>query len=199
MLLLGLTGNIAAGKSSVAQAFAARGAIVIDSDIAARDAVAPGTPALRQIVDHFGADMLHADGTLDRPKLGARVFANTTERLALEAIVHPAVEAARQNAVHNARRAGHRVLVCDIPLLFEARLAFQFARIVLVDAPTAARVERLVQHRGMNEDAARARVASQLPAPLKRGRADLVIDNDGDLQTLASHVERAWDRVGRWA
>jgi dephospho-CoA kinase len=198
MLLVGLTGNIAAGKSSVAQAWAARGAALIDSDQAARDAVAPGTPALREIVARFGGHLLRSDGTLDRTQLGARVFANADERQALERIVHPAVEAARQAAVRAARRDGERVLLCDIPLLFEARLAFQFPRIVLVDAPASTRIARLTQHRSMSQAAAQERVASQLPAALKRSRVDIVIDNDGDLPTLASRVTAAWEQIERW-
>ena len=174
-LLIGLTGNIAAGKSTVSAALVARGAALIDSDVAARDAVAPGTPALAGIVARFGTDILRADGSLDRAKLGARVFADATERQALEAIVHPAVEAVRRSAVAQARNDGHQVTICDIPLLFEARLAWQFPRIILVDAPAEARVARLVHDRGMAQAAARARVQAQLPAPLKRPRADLVI------------------------
>jgi dephospho-CoA kinase len=199
MLLIGLTGNIAAGKSTVAAALVARGAALIDSDVAARDAVAPGTPALARIVARFGADMLRADGSLDRAKLGARVFADATERQALEAIVHPAVEAVRQSAVAKARNDGHPVTICDIPLLFEARLAWQFPRIILVDAPAAARVARLVHDRGMAQAAALARVQAQLPAPLKRPRADLIIDNDCELSALHDQIDRAWTRIMRWA
>jgi dephospho-CoA kinase len=199
MLLVGLTGNIAAGKSTVAQAFANAGAVIVDSDSAARDAVAPGTPALAQIIERFGSDMLKQDGSLDRARLGAHVFSRPDERRTLEQIVHPAVEAARQRAVRAERARGTPVVVCDIPLLFEAKLAFQFPRIVLVDAPADTRVARLVVHRQMAPDAARARVASQLPAALKRGRADLVLDNDADLPTLTRRIASAWARIERWA
>ncbi len=199
MLLIGLTGNIAAGKSTLAHAFAERGALVIDSDLAAREAVAPGTPGLRAIIATFGSGMLTADGSLDRARLGRRVFDDVAARRVLESIVHPAVEASRQRAVRDARAAGRPVVVCDIPLLFEAHLAWQFPRIILVDAPCSIRISRLVHDRGMSQGDAAARIASQMPATLKRPRADLVVDNDGDRATLAGRIVTAWDRVRRWS
>ncbi|MDZ7630869.1 MAG: dephospho-CoA kinase [Gemmatimonadaceae bacterium] len=199
MLLVALTGNIAAGKSTVAAALVARGATLVDSDVAARDAVAPGTPAIAAIAARFGRDILLPDGTLDRAKLGATVFSDSAARHALEAIVHPAVEAARQAAVHSARERGQRIVVCDIPLLFEARLAWQFPRIILVDAPVASRVARLMHDRGMAEAAAVGRVQAQLPASLKRPRADVVIDNDADLTALHGRIAATWARLEAWA
>lgn len=199
MLLVALTGNIAAGKSTVARVFMSRGAALIDSDTAARDAVAPGTAALGAIVTHFGADMLTADGSLNRARLGTRVFANAADRAALEAIVHPAVESARQTAVADAQRSGCVIAICDIPLLFEARLAWHFPRILLVDAAVPVRIARLVHDRGLLPDAAAARVAAQLPAPLKRPRVDLVIDNDGGLDALQFQIDSAWNCLQQWA
>jgi len=198
MLLVGLTGNIAAGKSAAAAAFAVRGAVVIDSDIAARQAVAPGTPALDAIIRHFGLSIRQPDGSLDRAALGAIVFRDPTARRALERIVHPAVETVRQQAVHRARVEGRAVVICDIPLLFEARLAWQFPRIVLVDAPADVRIARMVRDRDMTHADATARVRSQLPASLKRGRADIVIENDGDRTTLQGRLDDAWSELGRW-
>lgn len=198
MLLVGLTGNIAAGKSTVAAAFADRGATVIDSDLAAREAVAPDSPALAAIAAHFGPEYLLADGTLDRGRMGALVFGDPTARLALEAIVHPAVESARQRAVAAARASGSPITVCDIPLLFEARLAWQFPRIILVDAPVPDRIARLMQYRDMSEAAAEARVHSQLPAALKRPRADLIVENDGDLARLHAQIDSGWQRLRAW-
>lgn len=199
MLIVGLTGNIASGKSTVAAALVSRGATLIDSDVASRAAVAPGTPALAAITRRFGGDILQADGTLDRARLGQRVFADVEARHALEQIVHPAVEAARQTALRSARQRGDQIVICDIPLLFEARLAFQFARIVLVDAPPAMRVARLMHHRGMSEADAESRVRAQLSATVKRGRADVVIDNDGDLDGLMAQIARTWSRLQEWA
>ncbi len=198
MLIVGLTGNIASGKSTVAAALVSRGATLIDSDVAARAAVAPGTPALAAITRRFGVDLLQADGTLDRARLGHRVFADVAARHALEQIVHPAVEAARQTALRFARQRGDQIVICDIPLLFEARLAFQFARIVLVDAPPAMRVARLMYHRGMSQADAESRVRAQLSATVKHGRADVVIVNDGDLDGLMAQIARTWSRLQEW-
>ncbi len=199
MLLVALTGNIAAGKSSVASQLVSRGATLVDSDMAARQAVAPGTPALAAIIERFGAGMLQRDGSLDRGLLGRLVFGDAAARQALEAIVHPAVEATRVAAVGAARAAGARIVVCDIPLLFEARLAWQFPRILLVDAPASVRVARLVEHRAMSTDDAAARVNAQLSASLKTPRADVILGNDGSPAELASAVDRAWARLVAWA
>ena len=199
MLLVGLTGNIAAGKSTVANAFAAAGATLIDSDTAARDAVAPGTPALAAIVHHFGASMLREDGTLDRTAMGALVFRDAEARHALERIVHPAVEATRRAAVTAAVREGASIVICDVPLLFEVRLAWQFARIVLVDAPAAMRVTRLVRDRRMSMHDAALRVSAQMPPSLKRGRVDIVIENGGTRAALEAQIDTAWQRLTAWA
>jgi dephospho-CoA kinase len=192
MLLVGLTGNIASGKTTVARHLASLGAVVLDSDTAARDAVAPGTPALAAIASRFGAGMLQADGSLDRARMGAHVFGNPDERHALEAIIHPAVEAGRVSAIARARGAGARVVVCDIPLLFEVRLAWQFPRIILVDAPEPERLARLVRDRAMTPELAAARIRSQMPAALKRGRADVVLMNDGSRESLHARLEATW-------
>ena len=199
MLLVALTGNIASGKSSVAAALVRRGATLVDSDAAAREAVAPTTPALAAIVRQFGATMLLADGTLDRARMGRLVFGDSAARQVLEGIVHPAVEAARLAAVSRAAGAGARIVVCDIPLLFEARLAWHFPRIVLVDAPEPVRIARLIEHRALSPGDAAARVQAQLSAALKRPRADLLLLNDGTPAELESSVERAWARVRTWA
>jgi dephospho-CoA kinase len=199
MLTVGLTGNIAAGKSTVARGFQARGAVLIDSDQAARDAVRPGTAALTAISAHFGAAVLQPDGTLDRARLGALVFADPSQRATLEAIIHPAVEGMRQARLREARQTGAAIVICDIPLLFEARLAWQFSRIVLVDAPVATRVERLMRDRDMPEATARDRIRAQLPAALKRPRSDLVIANTGDLAALDAQVLQVWTRLEHWA
>ena len=199
MLIVALTGNIASGKTTVAAALAARGAALIDSDAAARAAVAPDSAALAAIVTHFGQDMLLADGTLDRVALGRHVFANADARRALESIVHPAVEEVRSVAIAQARETGTAIVVCDIPLLFEARLAWQFAHIVLVDAPAPIRISRLVRDRGMRTEDADARVRAQMPATLKRPRADIVIDNTTDRNSLVAQADGVWRRLCGWA
>ena len=199
MLIVGLTGNIASGKSTVAAELSARGATIVDSDSAARAAVAPGTAALGAIVTHFGREMLLADGTLDRAALGRLIFADRDARRALERIVHPAVEAARLDAIAAARSLDAAMVVCDIPLLFEAHLAWQFARIVLVDAPAELRVARMVRNRGMRADDADARVRAQMAAALKRPRSDVIVDNAGDRAALMVRVDVVWDRLRVWA
>ena len=199
MLLVALTGNIASGKSTAAAEFVARGAALVDSDVAARDAVASGTPALAAIVRRFGAGMLRLDGTLDRPQLGRLVFSDAAARHDLEAIIHPAVEAARVAAVEVARASGARVVICDIPLLFEARLAWHFPRIVLVDAPEPVRIARLVRDRGLTPADAAARVHAQLGGALKRPRADVLLTNDQTPADLVAQIDGAWTRIMAWA
>lgn len=198
MLLVGLTGNIAAGKSTVAEYFRQHGVPLVDSDVAARAAVAPGTPALVSITARFGRGILAPDGTLDRAALGRIVFGDVAARRDLEAIVHPAVEAARVAALDESRRGGAVMAVCDIPLLFEARLAWQFPRVILVDAAEATRIARLVHDRGMPVADAAARVRAQMPSALKRPRADLVLDNDGSRDALLQQLGAQWARITQW-
>jgi dephospho-CoA kinase len=197
MLLVGLTGNIASGKSTVARRFAELGATVIDADVLARQAVATGTPAYRAIVDRWGGDVLAADGSLDRASLRQRVFAETEELDALNAIVHPEVARLRDELVEEARARGDTIVVCDIPLLFERKLADEFDRIVLVDAPRPMRLERLVRDRGLDATEAMNMIAAQMPAELKRARADYIIDNTGSLDELARRADLVWQKLER--
>ena len=195
MLLVGLTGNIASGKSTVAQMLRERGAVVIDADVLAREAVAPGSDGLAAIRDRWGARVLAPDGSLDRAALRAIVFADDREREALNAIVHPEVERRRAAAVEAARARGDRIVVCDIPLLYEKGLEGQFDVVVLVDAPEALRFARVVALRGVGNAEARAMLRAQMPAAPKRQRAAIVIDNAGSLEQLAAAVDGAWSRL----
>ncbi|MCL4214193.1 MAG: dephospho-CoA kinase [Gemmatimonadales bacterium] len=188
MLIVGLTGNIAAGKSMVAQRLAALGATVIDADHLAREAVRPGTRALRRIVDRWGVGVLMPDGTLDRTALREIVFADDVERAALDAIVHPEVALLREEEVAAARARGDRLVVCDIPLLFEVGLEGEMDRVVLVDAPPEVRRERLIRDRGLSASAASAMMAAQMPSQRKRDRAHHLIDNDGTVEELDAKV-----------
>ena len=192
MLLVALTGNIASGKSTVASMFVARGATLIDADILARRAVRVGTPGYDLIVARWGDSVLSADGVLDRGALRRIVFDEPDELRALNAIVHPVVERMRAELVGDARRRGDRIVVCDIPLLFENNLVDGFDRVVLVDAPRPLRLDRLVHDRGLRETEAMAMIAQQMPADLKRARADFVIDNDGSRETLEQRVDEVW-------
>ena len=192
MLLVGLTGNIAAGKSTVAGLLVAKGATLIDADVLARRAVRVGTPGYDAIVKRWGPDILSPDGVLDRSALRRRVFDNPDELDQLNAIVHPEVGRMREALVAEASARGDRVVICDIPLLFENNLSGDFDRIVLVDAPRPVRLERLVRDRQLRETEAMAMIARQMPAELKRARADFIIDNEGTREQLVARVDEVW-------
>ena len=195
MLVVGLTGNIGSGKSTVARLLSVRGVPVIDADVLAREAVAPGSPALGAIAARWGAAVLAADGTLDRAALRRIVFANAAERAALDAIVHPAVRARRDSLLAAARERGAPVVVCDIPLLFEAGLVDDVDLVLLVDAPRDVRLERLVRDRGLGRAEALAMIDAQLPAETKRARSGYVIDNNGTLDTPRARVDATWRSI----
>jgi dephospho-CoA kinase len=192
MLLVGLTGNIASGKTTVAQLLSERGATIIDADVLARRAVELGTSAFDAIVHRWGTSVLAPDGHLDRGALRRTVFGNPRELEALNDIVHPEVERLRGKRIEDARGRGDRIVVCDIPLLFEKKMADRFDRILLVDAPRPLRLERLVDDRGLRETEAMDMIAAQMPAELKRARADFVIDNSGTLTELERRVNDIW-------
>jgi dephospho-CoA kinase len=192
MLLVGLTGNIASGKSTVGQLLSERGATIIDADVLARRAVERGSKAFDAIVRRWGTSVLAPDGQLDRTALRRTVFGNPKELEALNDIVHPEVEQLRGQRIDEARTRGDRIVVCDIPLLFEKKMVNRFDRLVLVDAPRPLRLERLVQDRGLRETEAMDMIAAQMPAELKRARADFVIDNNGTLTQLEQRVSEIW-------
>lgn len=192
MLLVGLTGNIGSGKSTVAQLLSERGATIIDADVLARRAVEAGTTAYRAIAERWGTSILSADGSIDRTALRRVVFSEPQQLEQLNKIVHPAVERMRATLVEQARQRGDRVVVCDIPLLFEKKMTGKFDRIVLVDAPRPVRLDRLVRERGLRETEAMDMIVAQMPAELKRARADFVIDNDDTLTHLDGKVSEVW-------
>jgi dephospho-CoA kinase len=192
MLLVGLTGNIGSGKSTVAQMLSERGATIIDADVLARRAVELGTTAYDNIVKRWGQAVLAPDGHLDRAALRRVVFADHDQLEELNQIVHPEVERLRARLVDQARKRGDRIVVCDIPLLFERHMTDRVDRIILVDAHRALRLERLVKDRGLRETEAMEMIAAQMPAELKRARADFVIDNDGTLTQLERRVHDMW-------
>jgi len=199
MLLIGLTGNIASGKSEVARMLAERGATLIDADVLAREAVEPDTQALKDIVKRWGKDVLKSDGSLDRGALRQIVFANRNELDALNRIVHPGVTRLRDREIAKARERGDEIVVCVIPLLFERNLVEEFDAIILVDAPRPLRLERLVRTRGLDETDAMNMIVSQMPAELKRARADYVIENNGSLEDLERDVDTLWSSLHRHA
>ena len=192
MLLVGLTGNIGSGKSTVDQLLSERGATIIDADVLARRAVETGTAAFKSIVERWGTSILGPDGTLDRGALRRIVFSDQAELEQLNTLVHPEVERMRAALVEAARLRGDKLVVCDVPLLFERKMTDLFDRIVLVDAPRPVRLERLVRERGLKETEAMDMIVAQMPAELKRARADYVIDNIGTLTELDARVAEVW-------
>lgn len=171
---------------------AARGATIIDADVLARRAVELGTVAFDRIVARWGETVRAPDGHLDRAALRQVVFADQEQLDELNAIVHPEVERLRKRLVEQARGRGDRVVICDIPLLFERHMVERFDRIILVDANRALRLERLVKDRGLRETEAMDMIAAQMPAELKRARADFLIENDGTLAQLERRVQDVW-------
>jgi dephospho-CoA kinase len=195
MLYVGLTGNIASGKSEAATRFAELGATIVDADVLARDAVAVGSAAYKRVVERWGPEILSPDGSLDREVLRHTVFADKAQLDELNAIVHPGINRLRRKIVAEARNRGDAVLIYVVPLLFERRLANEFDQIVLVDAPKELRLDRLVNRRGVAEDDASNMIAAQMLAELKRARADYVIENDGSLEELRDQVDAVWQRL----
>jgi len=192
MLLVGLTGNIGSGKSTVAQLLSERGATIIDADVLARRAVELGTVAYDKIVQRWGGSVQSPDGHLDRAALRRIVFGDQAQLEELNAIVHPEVERLRARLVDQARARGDRIVVCDIPLLFERHMTDRFDCIILVDASRGVRLERLVADRALRETEAMDMIAAQMPAELKRARADFIVENDGTLSQLERRVQDVW-------
>lgn len=192
MLLVGLTGGIGSGKSTVSAALAAQGAVVIDADAITRELQQPGQPVLAAMVDRFGDDILHADGTLDRQAVADIVFSDAAALADLNAIVHPAVGAEIARRLESAAGTDG-VVVLDVPLLVESGRDDMAATIV-VDADPEVAVQRLVEQRGFTEADARARIRRQASREERLARADFVIDNNGTREALDEQVERCW----RW-
>jgi dephospho-CoA kinase len=195
MLSVALTGNIGAGKTTVAELFARWGATVIDADQLVRQAQAPGRPVLENIARRFGAELIRPDGTLDRSALRARVLADPAALADLNRLVHPEVHRRRLELLGEARARGDRIVVSDIPLLFEADDPGTFDAVVLVDAPEAVRRARLLASRGLSSEEVGRMMAAQLSSTPKRARSDYVIDNDGDLATLERAARTVWEAL----
>ena len=194
MLLVGLTGGIGSGKSTVARLLEERGAVVFDADVLARDAVAPGTPGHEAVVERFGADVLGPGGELDREALAAIVFADPAARRDLEAIVHPEVRRLFADGCERYRDSD-AVIVFGAPLLVETGMNSAFDLLIVVAAPVEIQLERLLRDRGMAEAQARARIGAQAPLQEKVAVADIVIDNDGTLAELERRVDEIWTEL----
>ena len=190
MIVVGLTGGIGSGKSTVSALLAERGAVVIDADAITRQLQAPGQPVLAAIVERFGPEIVLPDGTLDRAALAAIVFGDSAALKELTSIVHPAVGAEITRRLE-AERSGDRVVVLDIPLLVESG-RYRVSGLLVVDVDPDVAVERLVRFRGMSEADARARMANQVSRADRLAKADWVIDNSRDLAALVDQVDAAW-------
>ncbi|MFI5716777.1 dephospho-CoA kinase [Nocardia sp. NPDC051750] len=191
MLRIGLTGGMGAGKSTVARALVARGAMLIDSDVIAREVVAAGTPGLVALVEAFGADILAADGSLDRPALAARAFRDDESRTTLNSITHPLV--GQRTAELLAAAAPDAIVVQDVPLLVENHMAPFVNLVLVVDVAAETRIRRLVEYRGVPEDDARARIAAQATDEQRYAAADVLLDNSGPAGAVEATVDRLWD------
>jgi len=191
MLLVGLTGGIGTGKSTVARMLEKRGAVVFDADVLARQAVAPGTPGFDQVVERFGPNVLAPGGGLDREALASIVFSDPAARRDLEGIVHPEVRRMFAEGCEEYRDSD-RVVVFSAPLLVETGMHTAFDRLIVVSAPVATQIERLMRDRGMAERDVQARIAAQLPLEAKAEVADILVDNEGTLEDLERRVERVW-------
>lgn len=197
MTLIGLTGGIAAGKSTIGRRLAELGAIRIDADQLARDAVAVGSPGLARVAEAFGADrVIRSDGSLDRAALGAIVFADAEALARLNGIVHPEVQRLFAEAKAAALAADpDAVVVYEIPLLVEAARELPFDLVVVAEAPSEVRVARMVELRGMSEADARGRIANQASDAERRAVADVVIDTAGTEAETLAQVDALWDRL----
>jgi dephospho-CoA kinase len=189
-MIIGLTGGIASGKSTVSNMLKEKGFTVIDADIAARAVVEPGQPALQKIIDVFGPDIQTANGALDRPKLGAIVFHDEEKRKQLNKIVHPAVRKWMIDQKEEAIIAGKKTIFFDIPLLFESNLTWMVEKIVLVYVNPETQLKRLMERNHFSEEEAVARIQSQMPIDEKKERADDIINNNGTIDETEKQVNK---------
>ncbi|WP_408925804.1 dephospho-CoA kinase [Corynebacterium sp. YSMAA1_1_F7] len=192
MITIGLTGGIGSGKSTVSSRLAELGAFIVDADLVAREIVEPGQPALAELAEAFDG-VLNPNGTLNRAELARQAFATPEATKKLNAITHPRIRARTEELFKQGRESGAEVLVYDMPLLIENGEVNKVDHVLVVDAPDELRIERLVQHRGLDEDDARRRIAAQIDRETRLGAADTVLDNSGSLEDLLTQVDGFWD------
>jgi dephospho-CoA kinase len=190
--VIGLTGGIASGKSTVAALLRSLGAELVDADLLAREIVAPGQPALAEIVDLFGPEVLAPDGTLDRKRLGARVFADNAARCRLNAITHPRIAAMSARRIQEAGARGHHVVIYEAALLVENGIHHAIDGVIVVAGAPEVQLARLMAREHLDEAEARQRLAAQAPLDAKLAVADYVIDNNGPPEALRTQVEAVW-------
>jgi dephospho-CoA kinase len=198
VIVAGLTGGIATGKSTVAAIFASAGAVVIDADRIAREAVRPGTAVHADIVAHFGNGVVREDGAVDRKRLAAIIFADPAEQRALERMVHPQVKREVAAQLDRLRRdAPGSVVIVDVPLLFETGMERGLDPTILVYVPEAVQLRRLIARDGLTHDEALRRIAAQMPIETKRARAAIVIDNSGTLEDTGRQALEVYRRLAQ--
>ncbi len=197
MYLVGLTGGIAAGKSTVAKRWVEQGGFEIDADQLAREVVEPGTTGAAHILSSFGPEVFDSNGALDRGKLGVLVFGDASLRKKLESIVHPLVKARAQELVANL--PDNTIAIYNVPLLVEASVDLPFDLVVTVEAPAKEQIERLKKYRGMTEVEAQKRVASQASPALRANAADVILNSNQELTLLLKDADSLWLRIQREA
>jgi dephospho-CoA kinase len=195
MKIVGLTGGIGSGKSVVSGMFARLGAEVIGADQLAREVVNPGQAAWKEIVAHFGKEVLNADQSLNRERLASIVFSDAEARRALEEITHPRIRALFDERVRELQSKGCRVIIYDVPLFFESHLDREIRPVVVVYAEESVRLERVKARDGLSDEEILSRTKSQMPLEEKKGLADYVIDNSGTLEETKSQVTRVWQEL----
>ncbi|RKP54992.1 dephospho-CoA kinase [Cohnella endophytica] len=194
---IGLTGGIATGKSTIAKLLEQRGSILIDLDKVAREVVEPGQPSLAAIAGRFGPQVLNEDGTLDRKRLGSIIFADPAERKALESITHPAIRAVmKERMAYHESHTPDKLVVVDVPLLYESGLESYFEQIMVVYVPRGAQLERLASRDKLTYEEARKRLDAQMDIEDKKLRADILIDNSGTPERTEEQIERFWREKG---
>lgn len=194
---IGLTGGIACGKSTVSSMLVRRGALLVDADQIAREVVEPGTPVLASVIERFGADLLLPDGSLHRKKLGERIFGDQEARKALEGLLHPPIRAtmrARMEAY--AASDPDKLVVVDVPLLYESKLQGMFEQVMVVYIPRELQLQRLMGRDKLTQEQAEKRLASQMPIEEKRALADYIIDNSGSLEDTERQIDKFWTERG---
>ncbi len=191
-MVLGITGSIASGKSTVSAMLQARGAVLVSADQLAREVVAPGTPTLARLVERFGPDILQEDGGLNRTRLGELIFADPAARNDLNGIVHPAIAALAEERLRRLRRAGEKLILYEAPLLFEVGAETRVDRVLVVKIEPRVQLRRLMQRDGFDAVAARQRIAAQMSQKEKLARADFIVDNSDGLEVTEQQVAALW-------
>jgi dephospho-CoA kinase len=196
-MIMGLTGGIASGKSTVSALFVGKGARLVDADVIAREVMLPGHPVLAAAVQAFGNEILQQDGALNRARLGEIVFRDPEARQKLNDLTHPAIRQEIKNQMYTLEQANPQgLIIVDIPLLYESQLDNLFEQIVVVYVPREVQLTRLMERNGLSREQAEDRLRAQLDIEMKRSKADYVIDNSGDLAHTEQQVAGLWDRLG---